>query len=125
MRASSGWFCSKQSGVSEVVKHALKGDFWDTDEMANKILSLVGYQGLAEALAENAKGEAERLTWTDADNFVLEATITDPTVFSRPWTMRVAERRRPNEEMWESACFEGMTDPDKYLLKTAPPPPTN
>jgi hypothetical protein len=53
-----------------------------------------------------------------------EATITDPTVFTRPWTMRVAERRRPNDEMWESACFGGMSDPDKYLLKNAPPPPT-
>ena len=57
---------SKQSGVSEVVRHALKADFWDVDEMANKILSVVGYPGLREALAENAAREAERLTWADA-----------------------------------------------------------
>ena len=29
---------SKQSGVSEVVSHALKVNFWDTDEMANEML---------------------------------------------------------------------------------------
>ena len=32
---------SKQSGVSEVLRHALKVDFWDTDEMANKIISVL------------------------------------------------------------------------------------
>ncbi|MEY4747152.1 MAG: D-inositol 3-phosphate glycosyltransferase [Candidatus Parcubacteria bacterium] len=57
---------SKQSGVCEVVKHALKADFWDVDEMANMILSVVGYPGLREALAENAAEEAERLTWEQA-----------------------------------------------------------
>jgi len=57
----------------------------------------------------------ERLTFVDANNMNYEATIDDPTVFTRPWTMRVAERRRPNDEMWESACYEGNKDP--RLLK--------
>jgi len=61
----------------------------------------------------------ERLTWPDADSMIYEATITDPAVFTRPWTMRVAQRRRPDEEMWETACFEGMADPDQFLLKNA------
>src|SRR5208282_5530056 len=30
---------SKQSGVSEVLTHALKVDFWDINEMANKIVA--------------------------------------------------------------------------------------
>jgi hypothetical protein len=90
----------------------------DTRNVKGQRLTYIG-----DFYSENAQ-IMERLTWTDADNFMYEATITDPTVFTRPWTMRVAERRRPNEEMWESACFEGMTDPDKYLLKSAPPPPT-
>jgi len=57
----------------------------------------------------------ERLTFLDADNMNYEATIDDPTVFTRPWTMRVAQRRRPDEEMWESACYEGNKEP--RLLK--------
>lgn len=57
---------SKQSGVAEVVQHALKADFWDIDEMTNMILSIVGLPGLRESLAENASREAERLTWQNA-----------------------------------------------------------
>src|SRR4030042_6639819 len=34
---------SKQSGVSEILKNALKVDFWDIDEMANKILAVLSY----------------------------------------------------------------------------------
>jgi len=66
MRVGTPVLLSKQSGVSEVIRHALKVDFWDVDEMANKILSVVGYPGLREALAQNAAREAEALTWADA-----------------------------------------------------------
>jgi hypothetical protein len=45
-----------------------------------------------------------------------EATIEDPTVFTRPWTMRVTHRRRPDDEMWETACHEGNVPPDTWLL---------
>ena len=44
-----------------------------------------------------------------------EATVDDPTVFTRPWTMRVVEKRRPDDEMWESACWEGNMNPDGFL----------
>ena len=60
----------------------------------------------------------ERLTFVDANTMSYEATIDDPTVFTRPWTMRVAERRRPDDEMWESACYEGARNPDTFLTKT-------
>lgn len=66
MKLGTPVLISKQSGVSEVVRHALKVDFWDIDEMANKILSVVGHGALREALAENAKKEADRITWADA-----------------------------------------------------------
>ena len=32
---------SKQSGIAEVVTHALKVDFWDIDEMANKMIAVL------------------------------------------------------------------------------------
>ena len=66
MKVGTPVLISKQSGVAEVVRHALKVDFWDVDEMAGKILSVVGYPGLREALAENAAREASMLTWSDA-----------------------------------------------------------
>ena len=60
----------------------------------------------------------ERITFVDANNMNYEATIDDPTVYTRPWTLRVAERRRPDDEMWESACYEGARNPDTFLTKT-------
>ena len=85
----------------------------DTTSVKGQRLTYVG-----DFYSENAH-VAERITWPDADNMIYEATVTDPTVFTRPWTMRVAQRRRPDDETWETACYEGMTDPDKFLLKTA------
>ncbi len=41
---------SKQSGVSEVLKNCFKVDFWNSDEMANKILGLLNYPSLKEQM---------------------------------------------------------------------------
>ena len=57
---------SKQSGVSEVLQHALKVDFWDTDEMANKILAVLRHPPLGATLRQHADIEVRRLTWADA-----------------------------------------------------------
>ena len=57
---------SKQSGVSEVIRHALKVDFWDTDEMANKIISVLKHPPLGRTLRKNAEDEVKQLTWDDA-----------------------------------------------------------
>jgi glycosyltransferase involved in cell wall biosynthesis len=57
---------SKQSGISEVARHTLKADFWDIDEMANKILSALGHPGLSRSLSENGAREADQLTWDAA-----------------------------------------------------------
>ncbi|MBI2185776.1 MAG: hypothetical protein HYU37_01490 [Acidobacteria bacterium] len=52
----------------------------------------------------------ERFSFVDANTLTYEATITDPTVFTRPWTMRVSNRRMADEEFWEWACHEGERD---------------
>ena len=55
---------SKQSGVSEVLKHAMKVDFWDTQEMANKIISILDHPSLMEELTTQGNKEALSVTWT-------------------------------------------------------------
>ena len=57
---------SKQSGVAEVLTHALKVDFWDTDEMANKILAVLRHPPLSRTLKEHGAFEVRRLTWAGA-----------------------------------------------------------
>lgn len=66
MKAGTPVLISKQSGVAEVVRHALKVDFWDVEEMAHKILSAVEFAPLRQSLSQNAKSEADRLTWSSA-----------------------------------------------------------
>jgi len=57
---------SKQSGVSEALDHVLKVDFWDVDEMAHKIISVLRYRPLMDNLAANGYSEAQRFTWNQA-----------------------------------------------------------
>jgi glycogen(starch) synthase len=57
---------SKQSGVSEVLKHVLKVDFWDIDEMANKIAAVLRYPPLQMTLRSHGNFEVRRLRWKDA-----------------------------------------------------------
>jgi glycosyltransferase involved in cell wall biosynthesis len=57
---------SKQSGVSEVLTHALKVDFWDIDEMANKIVAVLRHPPLGQTLREHGSFELRKLTWDGA-----------------------------------------------------------
>jgi len=57
---------SKQSGVSEVLTHALKVDFWDVDEIANKIVAVLRHPPLSQTLREHGMFEIRGLTWEGA-----------------------------------------------------------
>lgn len=57
---------SKQSGVAEVLTHALKADFWDTDELANKMVSVLEHDALQTTLSTYSSAEVQGLTWKRA-----------------------------------------------------------
>jgi len=57
---------SKSSGVSEVLSHALKVDFWDVDDMANKIIAVLRHPPLSQTLREHGRMEVRNLTWDGA-----------------------------------------------------------
>lgn len=48
----------------------------------------------------------ERFTLVDADTIRYEFTVTDPTVWTKPWT-GVSALRRTTDQMFEYACHEG------------------
>jgi glycosyltransferase involved in cell wall biosynthesis len=54
---------SKQSGASEVLRHVLKSDFWDTERMADLIINALLHPELRAELAVHAKGEISALHW--------------------------------------------------------------
>ena len=57
---------SRRSGVSEVLTHALKVDFWDIDDMANKVLAVLRHSPLSKALRDGGRFELRRITWDGA-----------------------------------------------------------
>ena len=57
---------SKSSGVSEVLTHVLKVDFWDVESMADKILAVLRHPPLGQTLREHGRFEVRRLTWSGA-----------------------------------------------------------
>jgi len=63
---------SRQSGVSEILVNALKVDFWDVQEIANKILALLRYPALREQLSSEGREEVRRLRWDERARAVLK-----------------------------------------------------
>ena len=57
---------SKQSGVAEIVTHALKVDFWDINEMANKMIAVLKRPSLQKTLSRNGFHEANKFNWEDS-----------------------------------------------------------
>ena len=57
---------SKQSGVAEVLKYAIKVDFWDINAMADAIYALVTYPAIGAMAARCGKDEVNALKWTAA-----------------------------------------------------------
>jgi glycosyltransferase involved in cell wall biosynthesis len=57
---------SRQSGVSEVITHALKVDYWDTDEMANQIIAVIRHPVLKETLQKEGLQQVKGITWDKA-----------------------------------------------------------
>jgi glycogen(starch) synthase len=63
---------SKQSGVSEVLQHALKVNFWDINQIANMIIAVLRYAPLRATLRQNGKTETYKLRWENAATRVKE-----------------------------------------------------
>jgi glycosyltransferase involved in cell wall biosynthesis len=61
---------SKQSGVAEILTHAVKTDFWDIDAMADAIYGILNYPALAHMFIKNGKEEVIRLKWDNSARHV-------------------------------------------------------
>ena len=61
---------SKQSGVAEILTHAVKTDFWDIDAMADSIYGILNYPALSSMFIRNGKEEVIRLKWDNSAGHV-------------------------------------------------------
>ena len=66
MRSSVPVIISKQSGVSEVLKYAVKVDFWDIDALSDAIYGLLKYEGLSKMFRKYGRDEVDNLKWDNA-----------------------------------------------------------
>jgi glycogen synthase len=57
---------SRTAGVSEVVRHVLRVDYGDVEDLASKILSVLAFEPLRRALSARGLAEVRALSWTDA-----------------------------------------------------------
>lgn len=57
---------TRQSGVGEVLTHALKVDFWDVDEMANQILAAMRYPVMRRQIVQEGRRDLARMSWREA-----------------------------------------------------------
>jgi glycosyltransferase involved in cell wall biosynthesis len=76
---------SHQSGVSEVIHNCLKVDFWDINEMANKIVGVVQNDALRNELHHNSYREYTGHSWDDSADklwnvYIRHTTRTGATV---------------------------------------------
>ena len=66
MRANVPVIISKQSGVAEILRHAIKIDFWDVEALADAIYGLVKYDGLSSLFQQYGQEEVTTLKWDEA-----------------------------------------------------------
>jgi len=62
----------------------------------------VNYDGLTD---QNLR-VTERFTRTDADTITYQATVNDPTVYTKPWTIEIV-MSKTEDPLFEYACHEG------------------
>ncbi len=66
MRSNVPVIISKQSGVAEVLKHAIKVDFWDIDAMADAMYGLLHYNSLSATFKKYGREEVDNIKWEHA-----------------------------------------------------------
>lgn len=70
---------SHQSGVSEILNHAIKINFWDVDAMADAIYGLINYEALSQMFKKYGKDEVDNLKW---ENSALKVKEVYDSVFN-------------------------------------------
>jgi hypothetical protein len=94
---------------------------WEGDTLVVDTTNLNGKTWLNEVgeIVSYAEHVVERFTPVDAETINYEATVSDPVVYTRPWTIAFPLKRN-KFELLEAACHEEDRDlPRLKALKDA------
>ena len=97
---------------------------WEGDTLVVDVTQpeLEGRFDMVGNFASDQVRVTERWTIVDANTLRYRATIEDPTVYARPWTIesrvvrRSPRREAYGDELWEDACHEGERSVQHMLL---------
>lgn len=96
---------------------------WEGDTL---VVETIGFNGQtwfdnAGNFHSEALTVTERFTLTDADTIMYEATIEDPSVFTRPWTIRMPiYRHRDLDQILEYECYLYAEDAGRPIIGRHP-----
>ena len=84
---------------------------WEGDTLVVETTNLNGKAWLNEVgdVVSHAETVVERFIPKDANTVIYQATVTDPLVYTRPWTIEIPLHRKP-DELLEVACHEDNQD---------------
>ena len=84
-------------------------------------LNEIPWFDLVGSFHSDALHVTERLTRIDDETLEFRATIDDPQMYTRPWTLGYTMKRNiePNFEQWEHACVEGQRSLERLLTRPA------
>jgi glycosyltransferase involved in cell wall biosynthesis len=63
---------SRQSGAAEILDHVLKADFWDVDEIANKIIAILKHPSLVAEIVERSREQLRSVHWEKAAEKIVD-----------------------------------------------------
>jgi hypothetical protein len=110
---------ANRSHVADTIRmwHGDSVGRWEGDTLVVETKNLNGKAWLNEAgeIVSHAETVVERFIPVNADRIRYEATVTDPLVYTRPWTIGVNFNRQADGELLEVACLED--DEDAKHLK--------
>jgi len=64
---------SKQSGIGEILEHAIKVDFWDVDKLAESIMKVLSDNDLRKRMVEGGQRMLKDINWDNSARDVLGA----------------------------------------------------
>ena len=85
---------------------------WEGDTLVVDVTNLNGkvWYDLRGHFQSDALHVVERLTLIERNTIHYQATIEDPRLYTRPWTIALPLRRNLEyNEIWEEACYEGIS----------------